>query len=169
MAGKHALIIACSRYADERLRQLPKTEADAKGMRDVLVDPEVCAFSTANVTLLVNTPGDKIRVAIEQFFQNRDKDDLLLLYFAGHGLIDDHRRLTLALNETNPDYRSTGIEARFLRDEMEHSRSHRQLVVLDCCNAGAVATGRDTRGSPAGLQEALQGKGRIVLAASDKL
>ncbi len=41
------------------------------------------------------------------------RDDLLLLYFAGHGVIDEHRRLTLALNETDPDYRSSGIGRAF--------------------------------------------------------
>ncbi len=40
MAGKYALIIACSEYQDERLHRLPKTETDAAGMQRVLVDED---------------------------------------------------------------------------------------------------------------------------------
>ncbi len=75
----------------------------------------------------------------------------------------------MALNETDPEYRATGIDARFLREEMENCRSDRQVLILDCCNAGAFARGREAEGTPVGLQEALKGKGRFVLAASDKL
>ena len=169
MAGKYALIIACSDYQDERLHRLPKTEADAAGIREVLTDPRLCGFPEGHVERQVNAPEGSIRVAIERFFKHREREDLLILYFAGHGIIDDHRRLTLALNETDPDYRATGIDARFLREEMENCRSDRQVLILDCCNAGAFARGRDAKGAPAGLQEALKGKGRFVLAASDKL
>ncbi len=168
-AGKYALIIACSEYQDKRLHQLPKTEADAAGMRAVLTDPRLCGFPEGHVELQVNAPGGSIKVAIEKFYKNREREDLLILYFAGHGIVDDRRRLTLALNETDPDYRATGIEARFLREEMENCRSDRQVMILDCCNAGAFAGARDAKGAPAGLQEALKGKGRFVLAASDKL
>ncbi len=169
MAGKYALIIACSEYQDKRLHQLPKTEADAAGMHEVLTDPRLCGFPERNIELQVNAPESSIRVAIERFFKHREREDLLILYFAGHGIIDDHRRLTLALNETDPEYRATGIDARFLREEMENCRSDRQVLILDCCNAGAFARGREAKGTPVGLQEALKGKGRFVLAASDKL
>ncbi len=169
MAGRYALIIACTHYSDHRLRDLPKTEADAKGMRAVLADPGICNFPAENITWCVNKPESDVRLAIERLFKNRHKDDLLLFYFAGHGLVDDYRRLVLALNGTNPDYRSTGIDAGFLREEMENSKSRRQLVILDACNSGAFANVRDAIGSPAGIKEALKGEGRIVLTASDKL
>jgi len=169
VAGKYALIIACSEYQDERLRKLPKIEADAAGIRAVLIDPQLCGFPEDHVELQINEPGHSTKVSIEKFFKNREREDLLVLYFAGHGIIDDHRRLTLALNQTDPEYRATGIEARFLREEMENCRSDRQILILDCCNAGAFASARDAKGAPAGLQEALHGKGRFVLAASDRL
>lgn len=169
MAYKYALIIACSQYQDSRLRQLPKTEADATGVKNVLIDPLICGFPEANVESLINEQDGRIKIAIERFFKNRQKDDLLVLYFAGHGVIDDQRKLILALNETDPEYRSTGIEARFLRDEMENSRCQQQILILDCCNAGAFAKARDTKGAPAGFQETLKGKGLVVFAASDTL
>ncbi len=88
MAGKYALIIACSEYQDKRLHQLPKTEADASGMREVLTDPRLCGFPESNIELQVNAPESSIRVAIERFFKHREREDLLILYFAGHGIID---------------------------------------------------------------------------------
>ena len=166
MAGKYALIIACSQYQDKRLNPLPKTVVDADGMYQVLVDERICGFPKDNVCLQVNQTEKSIRIAIEEFFKDRHPKDLLFFYFAGHGLVDDRRRLMLAVNETDPDYRSSGIEARWLREEMENSRSRRQVVVLDCCNSGAFGNTRDVMGSTMGTEESLQGEGRIVLAAS---
>ncbi|NNF95816.1 MAG: hypothetical protein HKM94_02680, partial [Halobacteria archaeon] len=144
MASKHALIIACSQYHNERLQQLPKTEADAAAMRDVLIDPKVCGFPREQVQLMFNEPVERVRIAIERFFLDKRPDDLLLFYFAGHGVtVGRHSsQLMLALNETDPDLKSTGIPARVLRDEIEESRSNRQVILLDCCNAAAFAGAR---------------------------
>ncbi len=138
MAGKHALIIACSEYQDERLHRLPKTEADAAGMRRVLVDAQLCGFPEENVTVLLNEDERAVRIAIERFFKLRDRDDLVLFYYAGHGIVDDQRRLAFALGETDPDLLiSTAIAARWLQEAMAESRARRQILILDCCNSGA--------------------------------
>ncbi len=169
MASRYALIIAASEYRDERLRKLLKTEADAEGMRRVLVDDTLCGFAEEHVEVLLNEDDRAVRIAIERFFENRASDDLVLFYYAGHGIVDERRRLSLALSETNPDYRGTGLEAGWLREELEDCRARRQIVILDCCNAGAFADTRDAV-SPAGIKEAFEGKGRrYVLTASDRL
>ena len=80
MAGKYALIIACSDYQDQRLNQLPKIEADAAGMQRVLVDKHLCGFPKDQVQVLVNETERKVRIAIERFFKERHGDDLVLFY-----------------------------------------------------------------------------------------
>ncbi len=168
MAGKYALIIACSEYQDERLHRLPKTEADAAGMQRVLVDQQLCGSPQENVNVLLNQDGRSVRIAIERFFKQRNVNDRVLFYYAGHGIVDDKRRLAFALSETDPDFLGTAIDARWLREEMEDCRAKQQILILDCCNSGAFDHKRDGASS-AGIKEAFEAKGRYVLTASDRL
>ena len=62
---------------------------------------------------------------------------------------------------------STGVEARWLLDQLDECRARRQVVILDCCFSGAFATG--TKGDDAvelGSELVGQGRGRVVLTAS---
>jgi hypothetical protein len=53
---------------------------------------------------------------------------------------------------------------------MDHSRSRRQVLILDCCHSGAFARGsKGVTGASVGTATAFEGKGygRVVLTASD--
>jgi uncharacterized caspase-like protein len=172
MANRFALIIANSRYEHPKIRDLFKTGADAGGMRRVLM--EVCSFPEAHVTLLEDKPSHEARVEIAKFFKNRRPDDLLILYFAGHGMRGSDGHLCLTFTDTDPEYcEDTSIEARNISRHMDSSRSKRQLVMLDCCYSGAFAHGaREVVGSTMDTEEsfrgAMDGKGRFVITSSDK-
>ena len=49
----------------------------------MLADSAVGGFE---VHTLINQPSHKVSLEIESFFDNRKRDDLLVLYFSGHGL-----------------------------------------------------------------------------------
>ena len=168
MANKYALLIANSEYRHPKIRALVKTTTDAEGMRDVLVDSNICAIPKENITLLKERPSHEIRLEIEKFFKHKQPDDLLVLYFAGHGMRDSEGHLCLTFVDTNPEYsESTGIEARVIGRHMDRSRSKRQVVLLDCCYSGSFAHGaRNMVGSTMDTKEAFQGEqgGRGVLS-----
>ena len=174
MSHKYALLIANADYQHPNIRTLVKTHADVEGMRQVLSDPKICAFPDKNITLLKDRPSYDVRFEIEKFFKHKRPDDLLLLYFAGHGMRDSDGHLCLTFSNTDPEYsESTGIEARVISRHMDRSRSKRQVVMLDCCYSGAFAHGaRDVVGSSMDTESAFQGaqggKGRVVIASSDK-
>jgi len=67
-------------------------------LADVLLDAEVGGFQDAK--LLVNLSTASVRRAIANFYANKARDDLLLLYFSGHGVLDDQGRLYLAVKDT---------------------------------------------------------------------
>ncbi|MCB0037072.1 MAG: caspase family protein, partial [Anaerolineales bacterium] len=92
---RYALIISNSNYQDHRLAKLTTPAADAAGLRAVLEDSTICAFD--EVTLLENQSSYQVRIALAQFFAGKKRDDLLLLYFSGHGLLDVNNRFYLAL------------------------------------------------------------------------
>ena len=150
MSQKLALIIGNSQYEDENLAHLMTPDADVTALAEVLRNPEIGGFD--EVTTLVNQPTTAIRRGVSRFFTGRGRDDLLLLYFSGHGIRDDRGQLFLAVRDTEHNLlRGTAIPAAFITEEMDHSRSRRQVLILDCCHSGAFARGMKapSRTSPA--------------------
>ena len=168
MSGKFALIIGNTEYADPGLAQLTAPGRDAADFARVLEDQEIGAFD--EVSILMNEPEYVVREAIDDFFNNKKPDDLLVLYFSGHGVRDELGALYLAVKNTSRSkLRATGIKSDYIREAMDQSRSRRQVLILDCCNSGAFAQGtKSATGVSIGTASAFEGGyGRIILTASD--
>ncbi|HEY3312829.1 MAG TPA: caspase family protein [Anaerolineales bacterium] len=168
MSGKYALIIGNTDYTDPGLAQLAAPGKDAEDFARVLRDKEIGAFDEVNV--LLNQPEYTVRESIDDFFNQKKPDDLLVLYFSGHGVRDELGSLYLAVKNTNRNkLRATGIKSDYIREAMDQSRSRRQVLILDCCNSGAFAQGtKGATGVSIGTASAFEGGyGRIILTASD--
>ena len=164
---RHALLITSAVYDDPKLNGLATPANDVKLLGEVLRKPAVGAF---NVRRLTNPSSWKAAEAIEEFFAGRDYDDVLLLYFSGHGLKSDDGELYLATRNTRRGaLRSTSVAAGFLRDVMKDSISQRQVLMLDCCYGGAFAQGLAKGDEAVDVTERLQGFGTVVLTASNAL
>ena len=164
---KYALIIGNNKYDDQRLAQLKTPAADSQALAKTLDDKTIGSFD--EVTPLINQTEGRVRRAISTFLTNKKPDDLVLLYFSGHGVLDDRGRLYLALKDTQYDLlKATSIPSSFVADEMDSCRSKRQILILDCCHSGAF--GRGTKGEQKAITETTfegSGFGRVVLTASD--
>lgn len=168
MDTKCALIIGNREY-NEPLSRLITPGNDATRLAEVLSDPDIGGFD--HVELLLDRSEGDLRRTIERFYGRRSKDQLLLLYFSGHGVLDDKGLLYFAVKDTELDaLRSTSVPATFVRHVMDDSRSRRQVLILDCCNSAAFLRG--TKGRPgasvgtAALFD-VTGYGRVVLTATD--
>src|SRR5690242_7770911 len=140
MSGKYALIIANTAYDDNHFPPLTAPLSDAKDLASILRDPKLCGFD--EVTEVLDKEHWVVNQAIDRFLKGKYPDDLALLYFSGHGVRDEEGLLYLALKNTDPGYLpSTAIQARFVDQLMERSRSRRQVLILDCCYSGAIARG----------------------------
>src|SRR5215207_97072 len=164
---KYALIIGNNKYNDPKLAQLKTPAADSTALAKVLDDKMIGSFD--EVTPLINQTETRIRRAISTFLTNKKPDDLVLLYFSGHGVLDDRGRLYLALKDRQVDLlKATSIPSSFVADEMDSCRSKRQILILDCCHSGAFARG--VKGEQRAITETTfegSGFGRVVLTASD--
>jgi uncharacterized caspase-like protein len=90
----------------------------------------------------MNQLSSTVIEAIDEFFDQKKPDDLLILYFSGHGVRDEFGSLFLAVRNTiRFRLQSTAIRADHIREAMDQSRSKRQVLMLDCCNSGAFAQG----------------------------
>ena len=169
MATRHALIIGNSHYADTTLARLSAPEADVRGLAALLEDPTIGGFTS--VQALIDAPEAITRRAMAAFFARALPDDLLLVYFSGHGVLDPNGRLYLASVDTQHDLpQGTAIPTGFITDSMDSSRSRRQVLILDCCHSGAFArgtrSGTETKALTAATFEGI-GFGRVVLTATD--
>jgi uncharacterized caspase-like protein len=164
-----ALIIASYEYEDTDLRRLVAPAQDAEALARVLADPAIGGFE---VQTLLNEPSYQVNPAIETFFADRKRDDLILLYFSGHGIKDEEGRLYLTTRDTRRKMlRTTAIPATLVNDVMRYSRSRRQVLLLDCCYSGAFARGLVVRADQVmGTGEYFkEARGQVVLTASDAL
>lgn len=166
MPRRLALLVATYLYQDAGLRQLTTPGHDVKALAEALRDPEIAGF---DVTVLVNEPHHVVGEAIGEFYGNPRRDDLTLLYFTGHGLKDDQGRLYLAMTNTKRErLLFTGLSAQQIDDAIESCWSRQKVLVLDCCYSGAFPAGRIAKADPqVHTLERFQGKGRVVLTASD--
>ncbi|BAY82873.1 hypothetical protein NIES267_23580 [Calothrix parasitica NIES-267] len=168
--AKIALLIGVSEY-QPGLNPLPSAVRDVEAMREVLVNPEMGGFTDSNVTVLKNPQPQNIRNAIYHLFANRQRDDLVLFYFSGHGIKDDRGNLYFSTCDTRKNngklVTPSAIAARTLHDSINDSRSQRQIIILDCCFSGAIATGMSVKDDGSvNVEEQLGGKGRAILTSS---
>jgi tetratricopeptide (TPR) repeat protein len=163
---REALLVACDEFTDPKYKRLLVPVSDARALAKLLSDPEIGQFS---VELLENEQRDVISDKLEAFFEKGRHDYVLLLYFAGHGDLDDRGNFYFVARNTKSDrLRSSGISDRFIHETMVRSSSKRQILILDCCYSGAFAKDWISRGD-VGIKQKLTGEGRVVLTASDAI
>jgi uncharacterized caspase-like protein len=167
---KVALLIGVSEY-EPSLNPLPGAVKDVEAMHRVSAHPEMGGFAQENITVLKNPQRQAIEDAIYKLFDNRQKDDLLLFYFSGHGVKDESGKLYLSTCETRKNngrlVKPSAVAASTLHDSINESKSQRQVVILDCCFSGAIAKGMSVKDDgTVNVQEQLGGKGRAILTSS---
>jgi Caspase domain/TIR domain len=140
LAKRVALLIGVSEYG-EGLSTLLTPQNDILAMQRVLQNPDIGGFD--EVEVLANPNLFQMDDAIGKLFsEQRNPDDLILLYFSGHGLKDNQGEFHFALPASRFDQgelvKGTTLPASALHHCMNQSASKRQIVILDCCFSGAV-------------------------------
>ena len=155
-----ALLIGNSTYpADEHnLQTLKGPVKDIAVLNRALIDPDTGLFADVDVTLLPEATSARAIRALGRFFGTATRDDVLLVYFSGHGKLDQSGRLHLCMQDTeSTDLLSTAVSSARIKEFADASRARNVVIVLDCCHAGAF------RG--ADLGDAVAGPGRYVLTS----
>lgn len=168
--GKYALLIGVSEYA-AGLTALPAAANDAAAMQRVLLSRELGAFD--DVEVLSNPTRDDMSRKIELWLDARQSDDLVLLFFSGHGVKDDRRELYFATGSTEKVdgklVRATALAARTLHDALRFSSPKQQIVILDCCFSGAFGDLLARDDGDISLESQLAAEGRVVLTSTSSV
>jgi hypothetical protein len=139
-----AVLIGTSEYKDENLPDVPQVRANLRDLRATLTDPVYGVIQAANCDVIENEGdirliGPRLRAAADR------AEDLLLVYFAGHGLLGTGQGHDLYLGltdskEGDPEFNS--LAYKLLRKAVLRDRRKGQtrVVILDCCYSGRVTT-----------------------------
>lgn len=129
---------------DSDLADVPAVRATVLDLREALIDLCGVAPERIDVVLDAASPmemGDAVAAAAA------DAQDLLLLYYVGHGLISGTGALGLASRASRGDggleHRSLAYSTvrRYLTDYLQTGPARSVVVVLDCCFSGLVVGG----------------------------
>jgi helicase len=160
-----ATFIGVDQHASPFINDLAGAKRDATAMYALFVDsvPELAA------TLLVdaNATTANIRQVLAETLTAAGPEDVALFYFAGHGT-EAHQLVPYDTDITAID--ATTIPMDELATQLSASKARIVIVILDCCFSGG-ATARVLqdipvpRGNMTTVAD-LQGKGRVIMAAS---
>lgn len=173
-----ALAIGVSRY--RRLAPLPEVQ-DAQDVAAALVDPSLCAYPPAAVTVLLEEEATRAAIvaALERLASRATASSTVFVYFSGHGTHaagDETSYLVPVEGDDASDaaLARTAIAGPELTELLRAIPARRLTVALDCCRAAGAAEPRDVRrrAAPGLSTETLgalgTGAGRAVLAASSR-
>ncbi|MFJ6636969.1 caspase domain-containing protein [Streptomyces sp. NPDC091376] len=158
--ASRAVLVGTSRY--DHLERLPAVSNNLTALADLLTGPLSLRMPAPHVTVIENPP-DPATVMEPLRQAAAEATDTLLVYYAGHGLIDPQDALALALPHTQPDRVETCLSYDWLRRILLSSRAERHIVLLDCCYSG-LALGRMSASSSLADQAAVEGS--FLMAAS---
>jgi Caspase domain len=164
-----AVLIGTSDFQQDELTQLPAVRNNLTDLAQALTDP-VTGILTWEQCTIVDSPDspDSFMSRLER--AAAQAEDLLLVYYAGHGIRHETRDdLYLTVRESNPR-RPTGSAVPFawVRDVIEQSRAESRLLILDCCYSG-MALGAMSGGGVDQREIAISGTSVITSSPKNKI
>jgi hypothetical protein len=156
-----ALLIGNSHYPDDadNLPDLKGPINDVSALGRLLSQEWNSLFSPADVKLLTDRQSYEISAELEELLTTARRDDVLLIYYSGHGITADNGSLLLCARDSRLDRRlATTVSAETITRMTDQSAAAITIIILDCCYAGAFKTGD--------VATELAGRGRYVLAAT---
>ena len=144
---KYAILVGVRQYDRNQLRNLPFAENDVAEMAEIL-SQKTSGFR--RVELLTQTEGAKesrrlplaktIREALKGILEDRGKDDLVLVAFAGHGVQfkGEKENYFCPMDAVLTD-RSTLISLTDVYEQLKQSKAGAKLLLVDACRNDPLA------------------------------
>jgi hypothetical protein len=168
---RFALLIGVGAYDDARIVDLPACERDATELAAVLRDPAVGLFPADAVTVLTDAQVTRTSVveALDGLARRAGPDDLVIVFFSGHGATDEKGRAYWIMRDTRIDQlRSTALAELEISELLAEIRTRRLVTIIDACYSAATAEVRATKSLPelAAIYPEFRGEGRVGLTGS---
>ncbi|MGW5258757.1 caspase family protein [Streptomyces sp. NPDC004012] len=157
-----ALLIGVSDYT--YLEGLPAVRNNLSALSSLLTGKESWALAQESCVVMDNpTTSAQVMTLLREASEHAS--DALLVYYAGHGLVDRKGELFLGLPESQHGWADTGVPYEWVRSAILDGKARRRIVVLDCCFSGR-ALGAMTSANP--LADQAEVEGSIAITASSE-
>jgi hypothetical protein len=139
--GSRVVLIGTSRFTDPGLADLPAVRNNLTGLARCFQDNWLWGLPAANCAV-VSDPTSIDEVIDPVHDAAAEAEDTLLVYYSGHGLIDQEtNELLLALVGSRSGRSHTAVPYEYLRRDVNGARARRRVVILDCCYSGKALGG----------------------------
>jgi hypothetical protein len=171
-----AVVIGVGQYEAENIPDLDFAPADARAVRDFLQSDAAGPFDEVLYLENEQATGAAMREALFVFLQQADWDDLVVIYYAGHGAPDPGRpdNLYLLPADTRLDaLAATGFPMWDVKTALRRQiAAERVIVIADACHSAGTADGETVGGSDSneiagGFQELFSPSRRLMMTAAD--
>ena len=161
-----AILIDSSRFAQgQGLEDLRCPENDVDGIDAILKSEVYGGFTETHV--LKNLPHHEVLLTVNRVLRSAGRDDLVLIYYSGHGKLNPAGKLHLATANTSVDaLEATSVPLDTIRSYVDITASNKVVLMLDCCFSGAAGPAFARSGVDDQLQLASGGRGTYIVTAS---
>lgn len=140
-----AVVVGVGQYESEDIPDLEFARADAESVYEFLTSEAAGPFDDVLFLADEQATGAAMREALFVFLQQADWDDLVVIYYAGHGAPDPNRPDNLYLLPTDSDLdalAATGFPMWDVKTALRRQiAAERVLVIADACHSAGTADG----------------------------
>lgn len=142
-----AVVIGVSDYQDPEIQGLQYADRDAKAFYDFLRSDlaGMGGFAPENIQILLNEDATYVnmKVALFDFLKNALEEDVVYIYFAGHGTPDPQRNQNLYLlpyDANSKQLGGTGFPMEDMNRALRDVRAKHKILITDACHSGGINT-----------------------------
>ncbi len=147
VSEKYAVVVGISKYAhrSRELEDLQYAARDALAFREFLVSPGGGGYKEQNIRILTDEQATlvNIRTALFTFLTKPQEEDLVVIYFAGHGMADPNDPRQLYLLAHDSEFRNMGGTALLMSDFQDvfaRILKPKQVVTFaDACHSQGIS------------------------------
>lgn len=158
-----ALLIAVNEQRSHDILALPNTLNDVREINRLLTE-EPANFRQSDVQILSGnlTTKSMLTNSLRSFFEEASLEDVLFLYWAGHGGFSETNAYFLPYDADRHAIGDTSINMSDVRDHIDQTPARTVLSFFDTCHSGALMRSIDIL-MDRGLE--IKGSGKFVIAA----
>jgi hypothetical protein len=157
----YALVISVEKYNNPKIQSLKNPRQDSEQLVQALT--ELYTFEKEKVHKLANPTRREIIAKFKELNDHIKPKDLLLVFYAGHGIYDETIKQGYWLpKDADPEIKSEWISNSDLRDMLNNCKANHILVISDSCFSGSL---RLTEGLPRAYETIMSQKSRKLMSS----